>query len=249
MPTMISDQLHLRATLLRRLAALRAPASAIGTVPYGQDSGVRVFGYCVQERERIARARMEHPVVVVVLSGTKEVWRGDVAQHFVAGAPFVLPAGTDFDLVNVPDPTSGRYESICITVDAALRQALRRAMPNVPEATGRPDRLAVNLTPELVAAFGHAAGALTGSSAALAATLARNRLLEILLLLSGTPVAGLLAAVGRRSRWRRSCPAIRRALGRLGTSRNDWGSAPRPCAASSRAKARRSATSCSPFGW
>jgi AraC-like DNA-binding protein len=198
MPITAIDQNRLRALLLSRLAGLSAPAGQYGTVPHGTDSGVRIFGYCVQERERIARARMKHPAVVVVLSGTKEVWRGDISQTFVAGVPFVIPAGVDVDLVNNPDPASGRYESICITVDEALRQTLRSNLDNLPVAGPIPGRLDVDLTPLLVEAYGHAASALTGLGVAVAASLARYRLLEILLLLAETPVAGMLAAVGRR---------------------------------------------------
>ncbi len=197
MPT-ATDQNRLRIMLLRRLASLGAPAGTCGSVPHGLDSGVRVFGYCIQERERIARTRMEHPVVVVVLNGTKQVWRGDVAQTFVAGVPFVIPAGMDFDLVNNPDPLTGRYESICITVDETLRHTLRSAIRDFPVITSMPDRLEVDLTPELVEAFSHAASALSGLGVAMAATLARYRIVEILLLLSETPVAGRLIAVGRR---------------------------------------------------
>lgn len=192
------DQRELRALLLSRLAGLRAPSGVHGIVPHGGDSGIRVFGYCIQERERIARSRMEHPAVVLVLSGTKEVWRGDFAQTFAAGVPFVIPAGMDYDLVNNPDPASGRYESICITVDEALRRTLRTTLRPVDVAGRIPDRLDVDLTPALVEAYGHAASTLSEVGVAVAATLARYRLLEVLLLLAQTPVAGMLTAVGRR---------------------------------------------------
>jgi AraC-like DNA-binding protein/quercetin dioxygenase-like cupin family protein len=198
MPITADDQKQLRTSLLSRLAGLRAPAGVHGTVSHGSDSGIRIFGYCIEERERIARSRMEHPAVVVVLSGTKEVWRGDFAQTFAAGVPFVIPAGMDFDLVNNPDPTSGRYESICITVDEALRQTLRSNFRLVHVAAPIPDRLDVDLTPALVEAYGHAASALAGLGIAVAATVARYRVLEILLLLAEMPVAGMLTAVGRR---------------------------------------------------
>lgn len=198
MPITAFNQDRLRTLLLNRLAGLRAPSGVHGTFPQGEGSGVRVFGYCIQERERIARSRMEHPAVVLVLSGTKEVWRGDVAQTFAAGVPFVIPAGMDLDLVNNPDPASGRYESICITVDEALRQTLRTNLRPVEVAGRIPDRLDVDLTPALVEAYGHAAGALSEVGVAVAATLARYRVLEVLLLLAQTPVAGMLTAVGRR---------------------------------------------------
>jgi AraC-like DNA-binding protein len=198
MPILAADQTELRALLLSRLAGLRAPAGVHGTVTHCPESGVRIFGYCVQERERIDRNRMGHPAVVVVLSGTKEVWRGDVAQTFAAGIPFVIPAGMDFDFVNNPDPVSGRYESVCITVDDGLRRALRSNLRHVPVTGVLPDRLDVDLSPPLVEAYGHAASALTGLGVTVAAALARYRVLEILMLLAVTPVAGILMAVGRR---------------------------------------------------
>lgn len=197
MPITADDQNALRALLLSRLAGLRAPAGVQGAIPRGADSGVGIFSYCIQERERIARSRMEHPAVVVVLSGTKEVWRGDVAQTFAAGVPFVIPAGMDFDLVNNPDPVSGRYESICITVDDVVRGTLRSNL-RLPVTGAIPNCLDISLTPALVEAYGHAASTLTGMDVSVAATLARYRVLEILLLLAETPVAGMLTAVGRR---------------------------------------------------
>ena len=241
MPVTVYDQNGLRASLLSRLAGLRAPAGVHGTVAHGADSGVRIFGYCIQERERIARSRMEHPAVVVVLSGTKEVWRGDVAQTFLAGVPFVIPAGMDFDLVNNPDRASGRYESICITVDDVLRRTLRSNL-RLPVKGAIPNRLDISLTPALVEAYGHAASALTGMDVRVAATLARYRVLEILLLLAETPVAGMLTAVGRREQveaiiladpgrtWQVGevaaelgigASTLRRQLGRSGTSFRD----------------------------
>jgi AraC-like DNA-binding protein len=198
MPTATAVQNRLKTLLLRGLAGLGTPTGTYGSVSHGAGSGVRVFGYCIQERERIARARMEHPVVVVVLNGTKDVWRGEVAQTFAAGVPFVIPAGMDFDLVNNPDPVTGRYESICITVDETLRHMLRSSLRGLPVTASIPDRLDIDLTPALVEAFSHAASALTGLGVTVAATLARYRIAEILLLLSETPVAGMLIAVGRK---------------------------------------------------
>ena len=188
------QQEHFRKQLLERLAKLSAPDDTYGTVAHGTGSGIKVFGYCVQERERVAQSRLEHPAVVVVLSGTKEVWRGEVVQRFPSGVPFIVPAGTDLDLVNVPDPQNGRYESICITVDEALRQILRASTHHSSQGLSMPDSLRISLTAELVEAFGHAASALIDPSIALATAVARNRIVEILLLLSGTPSGRMLAA-------------------------------------------------------
>ncbi|MGL4303404.1 MAG: helix-turn-helix transcriptional regulator [Sphingomonas sp.] len=187
----------LRGELLQRLAKLSAPSSAKGSVPHGVDSGVNVFGYCVNARERFARSRLPHPAVVVVLSGTKEVWRGDVAQRFPRGVPFAIPAGLEIDLVNIPDPQSGRYESICITVDAPLRQSLRASLNGLPDGPSIPGSFGIALSADLVEAYGHAASALAAPEAATAEAVARHRIVEILLLLSGTHVGRMFVAVDR----------------------------------------------------
>lgn len=187
----------LRGELLQRLSKLSAPSNASGTVPHGLDSGLNVFGYCANARERFVRSRLPHPTVVVVLSGTKEVWRGDVAQSFPRGVPFAIPAGLEIDLVNIPDPQSGRYESVCITVDAPLRQSLRASLNRLPDGPGIPSSFGIALSADLVEAYGHAARALADPDATTAEAVARHRILEILLLLSGTHVGRMLVAVDR----------------------------------------------------
>jgi AraC-like DNA-binding protein len=186
-----TDQ-DLRRALLARLARLAAPPGVSGASPLGAPGAPTVFGYCVYTRERIRRARLEHPAIVVVLSGAKELWRGDACERLAAGTPFVIPGGVELDLVNVPDPRTGRYESICITVDADLRQALRRIVGGGPAPADAAQSSAIALTPDLVEAYGHAAAAL--SDARHAADLARHRILEILLLVRHAPTARALFA-------------------------------------------------------
>lgn len=190
-------QENLRARLLERLARLSAPADTQGATPHGATSGVRVFGYCVQVRERVARTSFENPAVVVALSGTKEVWRGDVVQRFGSGVLFVIPAGLELDFVNIPGPHSGRYESLCITVDPDIRQLLRASVPGLPDGPNIPASFAVSLTDDLVEAYGHAAATLSEPDLTVAGAVARHRLLEILLLLSQTHVARALIAASR----------------------------------------------------
>lgn len=191
------DEIGLRQRLLQRLAPLSAPADHYGTIPHGTAGGVKVFGYCVRVQERVARTRLDHPSVVVVLSGTKEVWQGDIVQPFAAGAPFVIPAGVTVDLVNIPDPRTGRYESLCITVDPAIRKQLRASLEHVSSRPSLPANLAVPLTADLVEAYGHAASVLLERDAGVAHAVTRHRLIEILLLVGRTHLAGILAAASR----------------------------------------------------
>lgn len=191
-----TDDWSLRQTLLARLSKLRS-SGPVGAHRYAGSDGGGVFGYCRFARERIAQICLGEPLIVVVLSGAKELWVGEVCDHIRAGIPFVIPAGVTFDIVNVPDARSGRYESVAITIDAELRRSARRAATHGqarsdPNAIGRE----ITLTPDLVEAFGHAATALLDPARAPA--LARHRILEILLLVMEAPAArGLFAATFR----------------------------------------------------
>lgn len=191
-----TDDWSLRQTLLARLSKLRS-SGPVGAHRYAGSDGGGVFGYCRFARERIAQLCLAEPLIVVVLSGAKELWVGEVCDHIRAGIPFVIPAGVTFDIVNVPDARSGRYESVAITIDADLRRSARHAANHDqtrpgPKAVGRE----IALSPDLVEAFGHAATALLDPARAPA--LARHRILEILLLVTEAPAArGLFAATFR----------------------------------------------------
>jgi AraC-like DNA-binding protein len=187
-----NTQANLRQSLLARLARLKAPVDVQGAIPYGAPGQISVFGYCARSREEIRQSRLDDPALVVVLEGVKEVWRGDVRQRFESGWPFAMPGGVKLDIVNIPDPRSGRYESICINVDADLRHTIWRAMGQDAISGAASGDGQIVLTSDLVEAYGHAAVAL--SEGRNASVLARHRILEILLLLADTPAAGLLFA-------------------------------------------------------
>lgn len=150
--------------------------------------GAQLFSYCCFAAERLARVSNPMPVIGVVLSGSKEFWRGDAGQRFAAGDVFVFPAEVAFDAVNVPSEETGIYESLLLEVrsvpEAIRRLKVRRRMP------GQGIDLRVPLTADLVEALGHAASELAASSHATA--LAEHRLAEVLLLLREVPAAACI---------------------------------------------------------
>ncbi|WP_165799553.1 AraC family transcriptional regulator [Sphingomonas oleivorans] len=151
-----------------------------------------MFSYCVFAREQIRRQQLDQPAIVVIVSGTKELWTGDVCERLPAGIPFVMPAGTSFDIVNIPDSRTGRYESVCMNVDAELRGAIRQ-LPGMAAEQPSPARgRMIELTPDLVEAYGHAAT--TVADPRHGPALARHRILEILMLVRSSPAARLLFA-------------------------------------------------------
>lgn len=177
----------LRRALVMRLAPLTERAEGQGPANLGVGSGGQAFSYRVDAREQIRRARFDEPSLVVVVRGAKEFWRNDLCQRFGPGEPFLVPADTTFDMVNIPDERVGRFESVLITVDAPMRRALRQLAPAPAAGLAGLLGMGVELTADLVGAYGHAATVLVDDQ--MAARLARHRLLEVLLVASASPAA------------------------------------------------------------
>ncbi|MBN9045916.1 MAG: helix-turn-helix domain-containing protein [Rhizobiales bacterium] len=171
-----SQTRDLKRQLVAGLSALRS-ADDTGMTTHARG----FFSYCTLSRERLARMSLPWPVIGVVLSGAKEVWRGDVAERFGTGTLFVLPSGIDLDIVNEPDERSGIYRSIFLEIEPD-------AVPDLGPARHRADAAdtaVVPLTPALVEAMLHASRDIASGPAGAAVRTAR--LAELLALLHGIP--------------------------------------------------------------
>lgn len=169
----------LRAALLAGLAAFRREGVA-GTTPHAPG----LFSYCALTRERLLSVRLPRPVLGVVLSGAKEVWRGDVAERLAAGTLFVLPAEADLDIVNEPDESSGLYQSLVLEIEP---DAIPDLGPPDFAAAVASTTVAVRPTTDLVEATIHAARAIGEGPAG--PTVRSARLAELLALLRDVPAA------------------------------------------------------------
>jgi AraC-like DNA-binding protein len=144
-----------------------------------------LFGYCAFAIERLASVQLPHPSIIIVLTGSKEIWLGDDCQRLQAGEAFALPANLDFGVVNIPDERIGLYEALVLEVPALPAGLIDK--PVAPARTPRTFDICVPLTPDLVDALEHAAITLADSSHAKA--LAEHRLAEVLLLVQDVPAA------------------------------------------------------------
>lgn len=169
----------LRAALLAGLAPFRREGMA-GTLPHAPG----LFSYCALARERLLSVRrLPRPVLGVVVSGAKEVWRGDAAERLATGTLFVLPAEVDLDIVNEPDEGTGLYQSLVIEIEPD-------AIPDLGPrdfASSASASVAAGLTTDLVEATIHAARAIADGPAG--TTVRAARLAELLALLHDDPVA------------------------------------------------------------
>ena len=184
---------------MRLLEVLRPFASArkeSAEAAHVRPHGPQLFSYCCFAAERLERVSNPRPVIGIVLSGTKEFWRGDAGQRFAAGDVFVFPAEVEVDAVNVPSEETGIYESLLLEVHS-VPEAIRRLKVRGRLPAQGID-LRVPLTADLVEALGHAAMELSASDHATA--LAEHRLAEVLLLLRDVPAAACLYGVSLADR-------------------------------------------------
>ncbi|MGB3314348.1 MAG: AraC family transcriptional regulator [Albidovulum sp.] len=185
----------LRRQLLDRLGAFTRPRD------HGRhDHAERLFSYCTFSRERIAEIRLDHPLLGIVLKGSKEVWIGERGEVQIPGTVFVLPKGVALDVVNIPDDCTGYYESLVFEVAAlppGIPPAPAPAMPQTLATTFR-----IGLTHDLVEALAHAAASIADPASR--ESVKALRLAEVLALLREAPAARSLFETGlaERAAWR-----------------------------------------------
>lgn len=169
----------LSATLLAGLARFRRDG-VTGTTPHAPG----LFSYCALSRERLRSVRLPLPLLGIVLSGAKEIWRGEAAERLVSGTLFVLPAEVDLDIVNEPDAGRGLYQSLVLEIEP---DAIPDLAPRAPRGEGVAPVAAVPLSAHLVEAMLHAASAIGDGPAGASVRMAR--LAELLALLHDEPAA------------------------------------------------------------
>lgn len=169
----------LASALLDRLHPFRR-SEVSGMAPHGPG----LFSYCALTRERLASVRLPHPLLAVVLSGRKEVWRGLEQHCLTPGTLFALPAHVDLDIVNDPDPRSGVYQSLILEITPEMWGAV--PSPHTRGAMAP----AIPLSPALIEALLHAASAIVAGPSA--APVRQARLAELLALLHPLPEAAVL---------------------------------------------------------
>lgn len=172
----LSDPPSPSARLLAGLSRFRA-AGGSGTIPHGES----MFSYCALARERLLAIELPHPLIGIVLSGRKEVWRGGLVDVLRPGTLFVLPRGVPLDILNLLGEQSGSYQSLVLEVRGGDLPDLDP--PAARDAAG----LAVPLDEALVEAVLRAAAAIADGPAR--GALLGSRLTELLALLHAVPAA------------------------------------------------------------
>lgn len=181
----------LRLELLSQLSGFRR-AGGQAVSPHGAG----LFTYCTVNRERLRHLRLEHPILAVVLSGSKEIWHGDRSERLGTGSVLVLPSGVDLDIVNDPDGRSGVYEAMILEITPD------RLPDDLPEVgRNRGGGHSVPLSAALIEALRHAATEVACGAGS--GHVRQARMTELLALLADEPAAAPLFALPLEERLRR----------------------------------------------
>lgn len=139
--------------------------------------------FVTREREVIGDLHLPSAAAVVVLEGLKEIGCRGLSQAFHPGTVVALHADCTIDVVNAPDPDTGRYRALFLGFPRRLEiEAARRW----PEFTGAAEDLhaatGLPLQGPLAEAMVHYAACL--ATRRHSAAVADHRLLEVMLLLA-----------------------------------------------------------------
>lgn len=133
-----------------------------------------------QTQQRIARAPFMVPSLVLVLAGRKTVGRGRDALCCEPGGYLTISACSELDVVNVPEPSCGRYLALYLHFDRALVDRYRRIYPRqVGSVAVAPRSFRVQGGPLLDATVWHLLKACR--EPAIPAEIRLHRLMEVLL--------------------------------------------------------------------
>lgn len=138
-----------------------------------------ISAFVARSRETIAELSMPAAGLVIVIEGRKEVLWGADLQVYGPGDTFVLPAGSQVDVVNEPDPASGVYRALFIRFPRDLIIEAARLWPHLTTGASQP----VTLSLALCSAIIHSGEALA-SPLKLSRRVVEHRVLEILLILA-----------------------------------------------------------------
>lgn len=135
----------------------------------GIGATARIIQRCSLRRMRVS---IDHPMLILVLRGDKEVGLADALVRIPQGDVVILAGGRAYDMRNLPDP-QGVYEAAWIDLDPALAADLPP-----PLASAIPQVQAITPTAGCQEAFERTAAAI--KDAALPQSVVRLRTLEML---------------------------------------------------------------------
>jgi AraC-like DNA-binding protein len=147
-----------------------------------------------RSRECFRGIKLEQPILVVVLSGTKTIYVDDQEYIFQPGELFFVPSAIALDVINQPDINSNYYTALVLELSATLFHKLRLIYPELVDDVEQQQfqlQFAIALSPQLSQSFIYLVQSII-NSAADNSDLNEHHVMEIILLLLNSDLRSLV---------------------------------------------------------
>jgi AraC-like DNA-binding protein len=148
-----------------------------------------ISAFVARRTESVQAISVPAANLLIVLEGTKKIWRAGRAFTYLPGAAFALPPGAVIDVVNEPDPRSGMYRALFLGFRPDLLAQARQRWRSLAGGAGPADPTVV-ISEGLASAVLHTGEALSGR-VKVSERVKEQRTLEVLLLLAEAGAAPL----------------------------------------------------------
>lgn len=147
-----------------------------------------------RRRECLRGIKLEQPILVVILSGTKTIYIDDREYIFQPGELFFIPSAIALDVINQPDISSNYYTAVVLELSVTLFQKVGLIYPElVDEVEQQQSQLqfAVPLSPQLSQSFIYLVQSIINSTAD-NLNLNEHHVMEIILLLLNSDLRAIV---------------------------------------------------------
>jgi AraC-like DNA-binding protein len=109
-----------------------------------------------RSRECLRGIKLEQPIIVVILSGTKIIYVDDREYVFQPGEVFFVPSAIALDVINQPDINPNYYTALVLELSKTLFQKVRLVYPelvdDIEQQQSKP-QFAISLSKQLSQSF------------------------------------------------------------------------------------------------
>jgi AraC-like DNA-binding protein len=147
-----------------------------------------------RSRECLREIKLEQPIIVVVLSGTKIIYVDDQEYVFQPGELFFVPSAIALDVINQPDISPNYYTALVLELSKTLFQKVRLVYPelvNDIEQQQAKLQFAISLSPPLAQSLIYLVQS-TFNSAINNSDFNEHHVMEIILLLLNSDLRSLV---------------------------------------------------------
>lgn len=140
----------------------------------------------VRHRECIRGIKLEQPIIVVVLQGSKTIYLDNREYVFQAGELFLVPSAIAIDVINQPDAKDNTYIALVLELSHNLLKRTRVAYPELVKDVDLPDlniKFDIPLTSSLIKSFVYLVQSAIDTAIDNSVYLDEHRVMELLLLL------------------------------------------------------------------